>query len=106
MPYYNSSLMSILPSEHFASDFSPLFQPQTKIDPSILASMKMVDFVGYAINPKLTLRNQAVQSGAKAREARRRMDVPLFRSEKERAKSKRSSQQNASTEETVRRQLR
>lgn len=43
-----------------------------------------MDFVGYAVNPKTTKRNQALPHGTKAREASRKMDVPQFRSEKER----------------------
>lgn len=47
-------------------------------------AINQVDFVGYAVNPKTTKRNQALAHGTKAREASRKMDVPLFRSEKER----------------------
>jgi hypothetical protein len=51
--------------------------------------MKVIDWVGYAVNPKRTLRNQAVKGGARGKDARRRMDVPLFRSEKEKEKTRR-----------------
>lgn len=89
MPFYNAQLLSVLPWENYSTPYSQLGQAPRKIDPAILASMKTVDFVGYALNPKTHLRNQALLRENAAKEAKRKMDVPLFRSEKERAKTSR-----------------
>ena len=98
MPYYNKELLSVIPWQCYSTPFSTFGQPPRKIDPAILASMKQVDFVGYAINPRTTLRNQAFPRESAAREAKRKVDVPLFRSEKQRAMShkRRTSSRGAS----------
>ena len=96
MPYYDQPLLSIIPWANYASPYSPHGQPPQKIDQALLASMKTVDFVGYAVNPKTTKRNQAVLRGGNMREAKRKMDVPLFRSEREREKASRRKQRKKS----------
>ncbi len=72
------------------------------IDPAILATVKTVDFVGYAPYPASARaagrRNQAPTApGAKG--IRGALDVPLFRSERERAESKRKGK-SPTAEET------
>lgn len=89
MPYYDQPLLSIIPWTNYSSPYSPFGQPPQKVDPAILASMKTVDFIGYAVNPRTSRRNQATLKASAAREAKRKMDVPLFRSEKEREQAHR-----------------
>lgn len=103
MPYYDQPLLSIIPWANYASAYSPLGQPPKKLDPAMLATLKTVDFVGYAVNPKTTKRNQANHRGANSQDAKRKMDVPLFRSERDREKSQRRKQRKKS--EPVRRFL-
>jgi PAB-dependent poly(A)-specific ribonuclease subunit 2 len=88
MPHYSTQLLSYIDYEHYATDYTPLFHPPAQPDPELLADMKVIDWVGYAVNPKRTLRNQAVKEGARGKDSRRRMDVPLFRSEKEKEKTR------------------
>ena len=50
MPYYTSPLLSLLPTSF---DFapSPTHHSRVPLDPNILATVKTVDFVGYAPYP-------------------------------------------------------
>jgi PAB-dependent poly(A)-specific ribonuclease subunit 2 len=73
MPYYSSPLLSLWPND---MQF-PVGRPPSKIPPEILKNVKMVDFVGYAPNPKTLRRNQA------AAWAMRDPNKPKFRSEQE-----------------------
>jgi PAB-dependent poly(A)-specific ribonuclease subunit 2 len=102
LPYYEEPLLSAMPYDEYFSDASPLFNPPKKIDPSILTSIRTVDKVSYAPLPR-NLRGKrnvvsgsgpgGVSAGAAARatdrrrpDERRRIGIPLFRSEKEAAK--------------------
>jgi PAB-dependent poly(A)-specific ribonuclease subunit 2 len=89
MPYYSSPLLSLLPSS-FDFTPSPNHHRRTPLDPSILATVKTVDFVGYAAYPPAaraaTRRNQV--SATKGGKRRVGLDVPMFRSDKERAEQK------------------
>lgn len=96
MPFYDHPLFSSVPWKYHSSPYSPLGQPPQRIDPALLASMKTVDFVGYALNPKTSKRNQAVLRGSAGHHAKRKMDVPLFRSEKERERAQRHRQRRRS----------
>ncbi|CAD6575124.1 MAG: poly(A)-specific ribonuclease [Cyphobasidiales sp. Tagirdzhanova-0007] len=89
MPYYDTQLFSVIPWTAYTSSSSPFGLPPRKIDPAILATMKTVDFVSYAVNPKTSKRNQVVTKGSTVKEVKRMMDVPLFRSEKERERAQR-----------------
>lgn len=64
--------------------------------PVLKASLLQVDFVGFAVNPKTAKRNQAVLRSTRAKESKRKMDVPLFRSEKERELENRRKQRKKS----------
>ncbi|KAK6354956.1 poly(A)-specific ribonuclease [Orbilia brochopaga] len=78
MPYYREPLLSAWPS-HMVFDVG---KPPPKIDPEILAKMKMHDFVGYAPNPRRTRRYQV--ESTKVQEKPGLVQVPKFRSEKAR----------------------
>ncbi|KAK4051846.1 poly(A)-specific ribonuclease [Microbotryomycetes sp. JL201] len=86
MPYYTSPLLSLLPQ---SMDFkpSPWHHRKPVISPAILATVKTVDFVGYAAYPAFARaagrRNQVPSS--KADKRRLGVDAPMFRSDKERA---------------------
>lgn len=90
MPYYDKPLLSRLPPSF---DFvpSPTAHIRIPIDPAILATVKTVDFVGYAAYPasaRAAGRRNQVASGPGGQTGKRRVDVPMFRSEKERAETK------------------
>ncbi|CAG8616504.1 10808_t:CDS:10, partial [Acaulospora morrowiae] len=76
MPYYREPLLSVWPS----SMVFEVGNPSPKIDPEILSSMKMIDFVGYAPNPGYQRRNQVFRWSRKERKS----GAPKFVSEKER----------------------
>ncbi|WVQ83826.1 PAB-dependent poly(A)-specific ribonuclease subunit PAN2 [Cryptococcus sp. DSM 104549] len=89
MPYYSEPLLSEFPSKLYATPTSPLFNPPPTIPASIFNSMKMVDFVGYATNPKDQRGKRYVlqaSAGADKRAAGkgRRDSEPRFRSQKDR----------------------
>ncbi|KAL0243535.1 PAB-dependent poly(A)-specific ribonuclease subunit PAN2 [Cryptococcus tetragattii IND107] len=88
MPYYNEALLSQFPSECYATPTSPLYNPPVTIPQPVLSSMKMVDFVGYAPNPKELRGKRYVLRAAPGAENRargkgRRDSGPRFRSEKD-----------------------
>lgn len=102
LPFYDEPLLSAIPYDEYYSDASPLFNPPKKIDPSILNSIRTVDKVSYAPLPR-NLRGKrnvvsgsgpgGISAGAAVRstdrrrpDERRRIGLPLFRSEKEAAK--------------------
>ncbi|KAG0202360.1 poly(A)-specific ribonuclease [Mortierella sp. GBA30] len=74
MPYYQEQLLSAWP----AKTIFPVGRKPQPIPPAILDNMKMIDFVGYAPNPGLRLRNQA-PSLPKVN----LRDTPKFRSEQQ-----------------------
>ena len=88
MPYYTTQLLSWIDYAHYATPYTPLLRPPVPIDPAVLANMRMVDYVAYAPNPKTALRNQATPArggvDASGRTDKRRLDTPMFRSERER----------------------
>ncbi|ORZ06801.1 ubiquitin carboxyl-terminal hydrolase-domain-containing protein, partial [Lobosporangium transversale] len=74
MPYYQEQLLSAWPPK----TIYPVGRKPQPIPSSILDNMKMIDFVGYAPNPGLRLRNQAPSlPKVKLR------DTPKFRSEQQ-----------------------
>ncbi|KAI9595833.1 ubiquitin carboxyl-terminal hydrolase-domain-containing protein [Syncephalis fuscata] len=79
MPYYDESLLSAWPS-HMVFEVG---RPNESLDPEVLDTMKMVDFVGYAPNPGTRLRNQVSSSYRKYRTT----DTPRFRSERDRKRA-------------------
>lgn len=88
MPHYSTPLLSLLPASF---DFapSPAHHARAALDPAILASVKTVDFVGYAPYPpalKLAARRNQVTAGPRRQG---RVAVPMFRSEQERKDAKR-----------------
>lgn len=90
MPHYSTPLLSLLPAS-FDFKPSPLHHQRNLLDPAVLAAVKTVDFVGYAPYPAALKaagrRNQVVASdGGKG--GKGRVDVPMFRSEKERKDAK------------------
>ena len=86
MPYYDQPLLSQMPRS-FDLQPSAVHHMRQKIDPAVLAGAKQVDFVGYAPYPPALRagqrRNQVPRTPA-ASKSKRRMAVPMFRSEKER----------------------
>lgn len=106
LPYYDTPLLSSVPYSDYTSEASPLFNPPRKLDQAVLKSMRTVDNISYASLPRHLKgrRNQVsglgpggVSAGGAARSAvsgrkpedRRRVGIPLFRSEREREVAKR-----------------
>ena len=93
MPYYSEPLLSNFAPADYAPASSPFYNPPEPIPSSVLASMRMVDFVGYATMPK-ELRGKRytvhARPGAgkrvlgKGDAASRRNSGPRFRSDKDR----------------------
>lgn len=91
MPHYTEPLLSNFPTSDYAPVTSPFFNPPEPIPPSVLDTMKMVEFVGYATTPKelrgkrcvLTARPGAGKY-ATGKGFTRRESAPRFRSEKAR----------------------
>eukprot|EP00117_Sycon_ciliatum_P038315 scpid24822/ scgid28493/ PAB-dependent poly(A)-specific ribonuclease subunit 2; Inactive ubiquitin carboxyl-terminal hydrolase 52 len=86
MPWVNGPLLSDMPEETY--EYRPRQDPA--IDPAILQSMKIVDFVGYAPNPHKRVRNQMpYENEAKALENRKHTRIsaalksPMNRAETE-----------------------
>ena len=91
MPYYSEPLLSNLSSTDYAPVTSPFFKPPEPLPESVLSTMRMVDFVGYAAMPKeLKGKRYAVHPCPDAgmpvavRGEARRDSMPRFRSNKDR----------------------
>ncbi|SPC63264.1 related to PAN2 - component of Pab1p-stimulated poly(A) ribonuclease [Ustilago sp. UG-2017b] len=101
MPHYNEKLMSYFDYDQYLSEASPLFNPPSKIDPAVLSNLKTVDYLGYASLPPHLRGKRNVVSGkgpggirASALhrpEDRKKIGIPLFRSEKEKEQSKKAA---------------
>ncbi|KAN0062546.1 poly(A)-specific ribonuclease [Thecaphora frezii] len=101
MPYYSDQLLSYFDYDEFTTDASPLFNPPAKIDPAVISSMRTVDFVGYAPLPRHLRGKRNIiagrgPGGARASaihrpEDRKKIGIPLFRSEKEKELSKKAA---------------
>jgi len=76
VPYYRDQLLSAWPS-HMVFETGKM---PPKIDPDILSKMKMLDFVGYAPNPRRTRRYQV--ESIKTVDKNLVVQAPRFRSEK------------------------
>lgn len=74
MPYYQEQLLSAWP----AKTIFPVGRKTQPIPAVIMDNMKMIDFVGYAPNPGLRLRNQAPSLPKVTLR-----DTPKFRSEQQ-----------------------
>ena len=74
MPYYTEPLLSAWPNTMVFN----VGRPSPKIPPEILANMRMIDFVGYAPNPKSFKRNQILALSYKQSQK----TGPKFRSQK------------------------
>lgn len=74
MPYYQEQLLSAWP----AKTIFPVGRKPQPIPAAIMDNMKMIDFVGYAPNPGLRLRNQAPSLPKVTLR-----DTPKFRSEQQ-----------------------
>ncbi|KAG0356532.1 poly(A)-specific ribonuclease [Podila minutissima] len=74
MPYYQEQLLSAWP----AKTIFPVGRKTQPIPSAIMDNMKMIDFVGYAPNPGLRLRNQAPSLPKVTLR-----DTPKFRSEQQ-----------------------
>ncbi|GAA96870.1 uncharacterized protein L969DRAFT_87898 [Mixia osmundae IAM 14324] len=99
VPFYDTQLLSVIPIENYATKYSAILRPPTRPDPALHATLKQVDWIGYAVNPKGSIRNLAVAHDSRAKQAsNRRMDVPLFRSEKEKIAQERRRRARASTD--------
>ncbi|WVQ76650.1 PAB-dependent poly(A)-specific ribonuclease subunit PAN2 [Cryptococcus sp. DSM 104548] len=92
MPYYTEPLLSNFPPACYATSTSPLYNPPPTIPSSVLSTMKMVDFVGYAPNPKELRGKRYVlratpgaenRAKGRGRGGHRRDSEPRFRSEKD-----------------------
>ncbi|CBQ69014.1 related to PAN2-component of Pab1p-stimulated poly(A) ribonuclease [Sporisorium reilianum SRZ2] len=101
MPHYNEKLVSFFDYDQHVSEASPLFNPPSKIDPAVLGNLKTVDYLGYASLPPHLRGKRNVVSGkgpggirASALhrpEDRKKIGIPLFRSEKEKEQSKKAA---------------
>ncbi|CDR99940.1 hypothetical protein [Sporisorium scitamineum] len=101
MPHYNEKLMSFFDYDQYVSEASPLFNPPSKIDPAVLNNLKTVDYLGYAsLPPHLRGKRNVVSGkgpgGIRASvlhrpEDRKKIGIPLFRSEKEKEQSKKAA---------------
>ncbi len=101
MPHYNEKLMSFFEYDQYVSEASPLFNPPGKIDPAVLNNLKTVDYLGYAsLPPHLRGKRNVVSGkgpgGVRASalhrpEDRKKIGIPLFRSEKEKEQSKKAA---------------
>jgi PAB-dependent poly(A)-specific ribonuclease subunit 2 len=106
LPYYDSMLLSSIPYNDYTSEASPLFNPPKKLDQTVLKSMRTVDNISYASLPRHLKGKRNVVSGlgpggvsaggaaksaanGRKLEERRRVGIPLFRSEREREAAKR-----------------
>ena len=91
MPYYDTPLLSLLPTHMTAKHTAS--HRRVPIDPQVMTSAKTVDFVGYATYPphlrSVGRRNQARTAGNSRTAGRVGVDAPMFRSERERAEAKR-----------------
>lgn len=120
LPYYDTMLMSSIPYSEYTSEASPLLNPPKKLDPTVLKTMRTVDNISYAPLPRHLKgkRNQvsglgpggmsaggAAKASANGRkpEDRRRIGIPLFRSEREREAAKRIANglENSDEEEAI-----
>ncbi|WRT65143.1 uncharacterized protein IL334_002085 [Kwoniella shivajii] len=104
MPYYSEPLLSNFPTDTYAPETSPFFNPPLSIPTSVTTSMKMVDFVGYATTPKelkgkryvVTARPGAGKRSANGRNGTGRRDSePRFRSEKEKKTKSNNTNSNS-----------
>ncbi|ORX33274.1 ubiquitin carboxyl-terminal hydrolase-domain-containing protein [Kockovaella imperatae] len=95
MPHYNEPLLSYFSTTAYAPASSPFFNPPPLIPEPVLASMKMVDFVGYATMPH-ELRGKRYVVSARPGAGRRATDRgfvdrkqsgPKFLSERDRWKN-------------------
>lgn len=83
-------LLSNIPKEDYTDVTSPFFNPPEPIPNSVLSSMKMVDFIGYATMPReLRGHRNVVKAGPGAAKRMggkyaRRESAPRFRSDKDR----------------------
>lgn len=83
-------LLSNIPKEDYTDVTSPFFNPPEPIPTSVLSTMKMVDFIGYATMPKeLRGHRNVVKAGPGAAKRMggkyaRRESAPRFRSDKDR----------------------
>ena len=91
MPYYSDSLLSNFSPMEYAPVTSPFFNPPEPLPASVLSTMRMVDFVGYAAVPKeLKGKRYTVKAGpgggkrATDSGQARRNSGPRFRSDKNR----------------------
>ncbi|KAJ9474966.1 PAN2-PAN3 deadenylation complex catalytic subunit PAN2 [Pseudozyma hubeiensis] len=101
MPHYDQKLMSFFDYDQYVSEASPLFNPPSKVDPAVLNNMKTVDYLGYSsLPPHLRGKRNAVSGkgpgGIRASalhrpEDRKKIGIPLFRSEKEKEQSKKAA---------------
>jgi PAB-dependent poly(A)-specific ribonuclease subunit 2 len=106
LSFYDSALLSSISYDDYTSESSPLFNPPKKLDSAVIKTMRTVDNISYAPLPRHLKgkRNHvagsgpggmsaggAAKSAANGRkpEDRRRVGIPLFRSEREREAAKR-----------------
>lgn len=76
MPYYREKLLSAWPSDMIFN----VGAPTPPIDPEILATMKTVDFVGYAPFPKRS-RRYVAESLPTSTNSKTNLKTPMFRSQ-------------------------
>lgn len=85
LPHYTSSLLSNIPDDHWITEYSPMFSARPPLDPLVLQNMQLSGSLGFATNPGHIRRNQ-VASIAHKKLNRRKLDVPSFKSQKQRQK--------------------
>ncbi|KAJ3209636.1 poly(A)-specific ribonuclease, partial [Clydaea vesicula] len=83
LPYYTEQLLSNLPPGMLCN----VGRPHPQIPEEVLKNVKMIDFVGYAPNPKTFKRNQDFNTFLKTKAYFEEDETPKFRSEQEREKT-------------------
>lgn len=94
-------LLSNIPKDDYTHVTSPFFNPPEPIPSSVLNTMKMVDFVGYATMPReLRGHRNVVKAGPGAAKRMggkyaRRESAPRFRSDKDRDRANAAAELDA-----------
>ncbi len=88
LPYYKEPLLSYTSYDFYGSESSLMFRPAAKIDSVVLSTMRNADGLGYSPLPKHLRGKRNVVLDRSRGKDRRRIGMPLFRSEQEREAAK------------------
>lgn len=90
MPHYTTSLLSNIPYDHWLTKHTPLFTPRPPLDPDVISNLRLAEFGSYARNPGHIVRNQVSGAAGSRKNDHRKLDVPSFKSQKQRQRMMRS----------------